>query len=821
MATLLQDVRFGLRLLVKDRSFTITALLTLAVCIAANTAMFAIVRSVVLTPLPFPDSERAVLLYNSYPKAGAPRVGNAVPDYFDRLTAVPGLESMALLRREGLTYGDPTGPERVLGLRATPSFFRLLAVRPVQGRIFTDVEGESGQNQKALLSYGFWQRKFGGQASAVGKTLQLNGNPFEVVGVLPADFTFLQNDLDVFLPAAFEPADKADNRRHSNNWQMVGKLAPGATVGIVKQQVDTLNAGNDQRLPQFRQILKDAEFQTVVVGLQDDLIRDVRGVLYLLWGGVVFVLVIGCVNIANLVIVRGSGRTRELATRHAIGGEIGRLARQLLTETTLLAVTGGILGLLLGWWAIRSVAALNLDQLPRGYEISLTPLDIATVVGLTLIVGLVLGLAPVLRLRRMNLNLELREESRGGTSGRRATVVRQALATVQVAIALTLLLGAGLLLASFRAVMSMDFGFDPANVSTASVTLPASAYPNTPALISFEQRALTAIRALPAVEAAGVTGIVPFSGGVSNNVIMAEGYVMKSGESLVAPMQMTVSHGYFEALRIVVVKGRAFDARDTNEATRVAIVDERLAARFWPDRDPIGRRLYFPSDPGNATLITPQTPFFNVVGVVREVQMNGPSADFSPVGTFYFPFEQTSFRGPTFVVRTKGADPNAMAEVRRALAAIDPQLPVFRQQTMQEWIDRALVGRRAPMLIAMAFGAVALFLSAVGIYGVLAYGVAQRRRELGVRLALGGSAASVFNLVLVDGIRIVIIGIVAGLAAAYGVGKLMESLLYGVSPLNPMVLTLVTLTLSVVALIASVVPAIRASRINPIVVLSK
>jgi predicted permease len=367
----------------------------------------------------------------------------------------------------------------------------------------------------------------------------------------------------------------------------------------------------------------------------------------------------------------------------------------------------------------------------------------------------------------------------------------------------------------------MDVGFDPTGVSTASITLPAATYPGVPAMVAFEERATAAIRALPGVEAVGLTSALPFTGALTNNVIMAEGFVMKPGESLIAPMQAQVSGGYFEAMRIAVVKGRAFDSRDTTDGTRVAIVDERLAEKFWPGQDPVGRRLYQPADPNDLTRITPDTRYFNVVGVVRTVQMNAPSADFSPVGMFYFPYSQTAFRGPTFVVRTAGAGTTAIADVRRALTSLDPQLPVFRQQTMREWIDRALVGRRAPMLIALAFGGVAMFLAAIGIYGVLAYAVSQRQRELGVRMALGGTAGGVFRLVLSDGVRIVGIGIAAGIALAYGAGQLMRSLLFGVSPMNPTVLLMVTLTLAVVAAVATLVPAIRASRINPIVVLGK
>jgi predicted permease len=525
---MLNDLRYALRLLLKDRSFTITALLTLIVCIAANTAMFSIVRSVLMKPLPFPESERIVLLYNSYPAAGAPRVGTAVPDYFDRQAAVPALDMLALMQNGTATYGDANGAEQLNLLRATPSFFRLVQVKTTAGRLFSDDEGEVGKDSKALLSYGFWRRKFGGSTSVVGQKIRLNGTPYEVVGVLPETFTFLRNDIDVFLPQAFTPAQK-NQGRHSNNFQMIGRLRAGATIDQVRQQVDAVNARNDDQFPEFRQILKDAQFHTVAVFLGDDVVRDVKAVLYLLWGGVGFVLLIGCVNIANLIIVRSAGRARELATRHAIGGDLGRLARQLFTETTLLAVVSGVLGVVLGWWAVRWIATLNLSQLPRGYEIGLDWVTAGVIGLITLGVGALLGIAPVVRLRHMNLNVELREESRGGTASKRANLLRGALATSQVALALVLLVGAGLLLSSFRAVMKLDLGFDPENVMTAQVTLPAATYKDPPSLIAFEQRALQAIRGIPGVEAAGTTSTVPFSGGINNSVILAEGYTNETG----------------------------------------------------------------------------------------------------------------------------------------------------------------------------------------------------------------------------------------------------------------------------------------------------
>ena len=821
MAALFHDVRFGLRLLWRDRSFTATALLTLAVCIGANAAMFSVVRSVLLKPLPFPGSERVVLIYNSYPNAGVPRAGAGVPDYFDRLDAVPALSDQAIFRRESLAFGDAEGVERVISIRATPSFFRVVSVPAARGRVFDKGDGEVGQTHKVVLSYGFWQRHFGGRDNVVGQPIRLNGEPYDVVGVLPVEFSFLQNDVDLFTPAAFEPADKGDNNRHSNNWQMVGRLAAGATLTTVQEQVDALNRRNDERLTQFTQILKDAGYHTVVVRLQDDLVRDIKGALYLLWGGVLFVLVIGCVNLANLMIVRSAGRSREMATRHAIGGELGRLARQLLTETTVLAIAGGTGGILLAWWATRSVAALNLDQLPRGYEIALDLPGLGFAAAITVGVGLILGVAPAFRLRYMNLNAALREESRGGSSGRVAQQIRRVLATAQVAIALVLLIGAGLLLASFRAVLNLDLGFTPDHVYTAAVNLPGASYANAPARVAFAGQALERLRAIPGVVKAGATNGLPFGGSNNTNVIMAEGHVMQPGESLVAPLQVQASDDYFETMKIPIVRGRAFAPSDNLEAPRVAIVDERLAAKFWPGQDAIGRRLYRPSDPKNIAAITPQTVFITVVGVAKEVIVADPESDLTPVGTYYFPIAATAPGGMTFVLQLANESATIGGDIKRAIAAIDPALPVFRVQTMQAGIDRALVGRRAPMWIAMAFSAVALFLAGIGVYGVLAYGVTERQRELGVRMALGGSAGSVFRLILTDGFVIVGIGLAAGLIGSYFVGRTMASMLYGVQPMNPVVISLVTLILAGVALLASGIPALRASKINPAMVLGK
>ncbi len=820
MRTLLQDLKFGARLLGKDRSFTATVLLTLVVCVGANAAMFSIVRSVLLKPLPVPDAGRLVALYNSYPNAGAPKASNSVPDYFDRQRDLTALESVAMYRRQGLTLGGVETAERLSCVRATPSFYRMLQVQPAKGRIFTEDEGETGKDDKAILSYATWQKRFGGDPAAVGKNIRLSGTDYQIVGVMPADFRFLWNDIDVWVPASFTPEEKSDDSRHSNNWEMVGRLKPGATVVQVQQQLDALNARNDERFPQFREILKNAGYHSIAAPLQDEVVHDVRAILYLLWGAVLFVLLIGCVNITNLVVVRSTARGRELATRQAIGAGFARLARQLVTETMLLFLVGGGLGMLAGWWALRSLPALHIDQLPRGYEIALDPVSVAVVLALTALVGVLVGLVPVVHLARLNVNAALREEGRGGTTSRGTNLLRRALATAQVTIAFVLLIGAGLLLASFRAVLNLDPGFDPSNVVTTAISLPTKVYKDDASVRIFLDRALAAVRELPAVEQAGVTTQLPFGGDHSDSVIIAEGYVMKPGESLISPTQSLVSAGYFQAMRIPLVAGRYFDARDTAESPKTVIVDEMLAKKFWAGRDPIGRRMYLPQSAKEVLTPGPKTKWMTVVGVVKTVQMADPSSTFIPVGSYYMPVTQDSAHGLMLAIRTRTDPGSVMPAVRQKINPIDPDLPLYGVATMRSRMDDQFTGRRVPMLVGLGFGVAALLLAAIGIYGVLAYGVAQRRREIGIRMALGSTARDAFRVVLADGVRIVGVGLALGLAGAYFVGRAMRSQLFGVQPTDPRVVALVVAVLAVVALAAMIVPARRASRVNPLIALN-
>jgi predicted permease len=814
MERLGQDIRFAFRLLVKDRAFAITTLLTLAVCIGANATIFSVVDSILLKPLPVPEPERLVMMQNIYPRAGVDRGSNGVPDYYDRLRELQVFEEQALYNTRGLTIGLEGNPQRVLGMMATPSLLRMLEANPVQGRIFTEAEGELGNHGKTILTYGYWQEVFGGKP-AVGQQLRINGVSHEIVGVLPEGFHFLDPDVKLWIPAAFSAREKSDDSRHSNNWSMVGRLRRGATAVQAQQQLDALNARNMERFPQFREILTNAGFRSLATPLQEDLVRGIRGTLYLLWGGVLFVLLIGVVNVTNLVLVRATGRARELATRHALGAQFGRLVRQLLTETVLLTIAGGAFGLAVGYWGLDALVALGLDQLPRGAEVRMDGRAVAFTLGLALAVGIVVGLVPVLNLRGINLSQAFREESRSGTSSRGTRLMRRALVTAQIGFAFMLLIGAGLLLASFQRVLAIDPGFNPSGVLTARVSPPSARYADDAGLRTFTNRLLERVRGLPGVQQAGVTSSIPFGGDYSDSVILAEDYRPQPGESLISPFYFHVSPGYFEALGAKIVSGRDFADGDTESSQQVVIVDQKLARRFWGDKDPVGRRMYKPESPEDFVKPGGNVRWYTVVGVVSDMKISGLVETETRFGGYYFPVAQQTARYMTLTVRTEGAASSLVPLIRRELAAIDPELPLYGVLTMEERMDESLVSRRAPMVLATAFAGVALFLAAIGIYGVLAYQVSQRSREIGIRMALGSDAWGVFRLILSEGVLLLAVGLGLGMIGAFSIRTAMESQLYGVGALDPTVLTIVATIFAAVALIACVVPARRASRIDP------
>jgi predicted permease len=818
MENLIRDIKHGVRSLLRDKGFAATVVLTLGICIAAYTATFAIVHSVLLRPLPGPNADAIVLMSNQYPKAGVTDQSiSSVPDYYDRLRVVTALQEQAMFDQTDMTLEVSGRAEQVRGMEVTPSFFKLVGIPPARGRAFTTEEGEIGSEHEVILSHALWQQLYGGDLSAIGREMRLGGTPFTIVGVMPRDFVFVNPEVRFWVPLAFSAEQKT--QYHNNNWNHIGRLRRGATLAQVQAQINALNAANLERFPAFKDILINAGFYTRVEPLQHMLVKDVEGALYLLWGGAVFVLLIGGLNIASLALARWSVRSKEVATRLALGAGRTQLSRQLIVENVLLAGAGGIAGVLLGTALLRALATIGLEQFPRAYEVRIDGTVILVSLGLALAVGVLVGLVPLASAFKVNLSGMLRDGGRTGTSGARTHRLRQSLVGAEIGLAFVLLAGAGLLLASFRHLLAVDPGFTSKGVVTASTNAPQSRYRGDGELRILMNRALDSIRPLPGVAAAGATTGIPFANNYSDSVILAEGHEMKPDESMISPHRLVVTPGYFETMNIVLIRGRYFEDRDNENAAPVVIVDERLARHFWPNRDPIGQRMYQPENPKDPTKTDVNTRWFRVVGVVRSVRLEDLAGSKGPSGAYYFPYAQDPSRDYTLAVRTAGEAGGVARAVRTAVAQIDPELALFDVKTMGERATLSMASRRASLMLALAFGSVALFLSAIGIYGVLAYLVAQRRREIAIRVALGSTGAAVVRLVLREGLVLVAIGLAAGFAGAAALQKAVASQIYGVRPLDPLVLGGVTVLLGMIALAACAAPVRRATRVDPIEVL--
>jgi predicted permease len=764
---------------------------------------------------------------NQYPGAGAGGgTSSGVPDYYDRLRETTVYDAQAMYSWANVTIDQNGSPARALAMNVTPSWFHVLSSAPTLGRAFDEAEGEVGHEHEVVLSYGLWQSVFGGDPAAVGRDLRLNGEPYTVVGVMPRTFSFLDGNtadrvVGLWRPLAFTAQQKSDDGRHSNSWQHVGRLKPGATVQQAQEQIDALNARNLDRFPQFRQLLVNARFHTQVVGLNDNLVRDVKPTLYWLWGGAFFVLLIGIVNVANLLLVRTSARLRELVTRMALGSGRFRIGRQLVTENVLLTLLAGLVGTGIGFAALRLLAAFDLLNLPRGNEIRIDGVVGVYAIAIAVVVGALLAAVPLAHLLSANMAAVLTEQGRSGTISRGTRLLRRGFVVLQVAFAFVLLVGAGLLFASFRRVLAIDPGFSADRVLTASVALPQSRYANDPAVRRFIADALGRLRAMPGVTGVGATDTIPFGSNNSDGLIYAEGYQMQPGESVISPANVVVTNGYFETIGARLVRGRLFDSRDGGDAPKTVVVDEDLARHFWPNQDPIGRRMYRPSDPSNLAAITPRTTFFTVVGVIHGMKLASLVEDRGSVGATFFAAEQLPRRQLVFALKT-AVDPMQLAGPFRAtIADLDSGLAVYNVQTMAERTARSLATRRSPMLLAGVFGIVALLLSAIGVYGVLAYLVSQRTKEFGIRLALGSSSGAVFQLVLREAVVLIGWGFLAGVLGVFALKRSLDSLLFGVSGADPLVLVAVTLGLAAVAIAAGVLPARRATRINPVVALAE
>ena len=820
LENLIRDIRHGIRSLLRDKGFASTVVLTLAVCMAAYTATFAIVNSVLLRPLPVPNADRIVLMANLYPKAGVTDQDvSGVPDYFDRLRAVTALEEQAMFDQANMTLEVNGRAEQVPAMEVTPSFFKLVGIAPARGRAFTPEEGEIGHQHEVILSHALWQQLYGCDPSAIGRELRLYGAPFTIVGIMPRNFVFLYPEVRFWVPLAFTA--EAKTQYHNNGWENIGRLKPGATIAQVQAQVNALNAANLERLPQFRSFIISSGFYTKVEPLQHMLVKNVESVLYLLWGGAVLVLLIGGLNITNLALARWNVRGKEIATRLALGASRAQLARQFTVENAIVAGVGGIGGVLLGAVLLRAIAALGLESFPRADEVRIDGTVVLVALGLAVLVGVLVGLVPMAGAFKASLSAMLREGNRTGSSGVRTRRLRQGLVGAEIGLAFVLLAGAVLLLASFRHLLAVDPGFTTQGVVTASMDMLQSQHRTDGDLRNLMNRALDSIRRLPGVAAAGATSNIPLGGNYSDSVIMAEGHAMSPGESVVSPLDLVVTPGYFQTMKIALVRGRYFDEGDNESAPAVVIVDQILAHHFWPNRDPIGQRMYtsadlqYPNKPGA------NTHWYQVVGVVSNVRLVDLAGTHSASGTYYFPYAQAPIPFFTFAARSNAERTAIVPALRAAMAEIDPNLPLSDVKTMGERATLSMSSRRTPLLLALAFGGVALFLSAIGIYGVLAYLVAQRRREIAIRMALGSTRAGVVRLVLRQGLVIIALGLVAGFAGSAGFEKAVASQVYGVRPLDPLVIGAVTVLLGAIALAACAAPAWRAVQVDPVAVLKE
>jgi len=788
---------------------------TLSACIGVNVAIFAIVNSVLLRPLPVPDSQDIVLMSNRYPKAGVgEQFISAAGDYFDRREKVTALAEQAAFQFSNQTIDISGGAEREMAMTATPSLFSLLRVAPLLGRTFTAAEGEIGAEQKIVLSYGLWQQIFGGNPAALGRQVRLDGRPFTVVGVMPQNFVFIDPEVRMWIPAAFTDEDKSVH--HNNEWYNIGRLQPSATIRQVQAQVDALNAFNLEKSPQFREFLINAGFYTSVEPLEEMMVRDVRPVLHLLWAGSVFVLLIGVLNVANLAFARLTLRKKEFATRIALGAARSQLLRQFMTENLLLALASCAGGVLVGALVLGVLARTGLNHFPRANEVRIDSHVVWVAVLMAVAASALLSSLSVVGISIQGFHNFLRDSERTGTAAK-ARPVRQGLVVAQIGVAFALLVGAGLLLASFRELLKVDPGYRTDNVVTASLSVPNSKF-NDAQLDLSVSRSLDAVRRTAGVVSTGASTIIPLGGKYDNSVILAVGYVMKPGESVVSPIRLSVTPGYLETMGISLIRGRYFQESDTAHSAQVVIVDEKLAQRFWPDRDALGQQMY---EPDGGLALTDHTVRYTVVGVVRSVRLEDLSGRGNPEGAYYLPFSQRSSNHYTIAVRTAGNNAALVPAIRTEIATIDPEIPLFDVRTMAQRKELSLSSRRTSMLLGLAFGTLALLLAALGIYAVLAYLVAQRRKEIGIRVALGSTHSGIVKLVVREGLALVGAGLMLGVVSSVLLRSVVQNQVYGVAPLNPFVMGCVAILFAVVALIACIVPARRAMQVDPVVVLTE
>ncbi len=809
-----REVTYAARLLRKSPGFTATALLTLAVCLGANLTIFAVIDSVLLRPLPFPEASRLVTMYNTYPKAGVDRDGSSIANYYERRGHISAFTSLSIYRYANSIVGDSGATQRAPIMRVSPEFFATVGVGPAIGRVFTEEETLPHADTVAILSDTYWRQNFNADPRAVGKQIRMDGESKTVVGVLPPNFKFLSSDAQIFLPLTTRAESRASSERHSggNTIQIIARLAPGATIEQAQSQIDAQNSSLEI-YDRDAKMIAAAGFRTPVVPLHADHVAAIRPTLLLLQAGALALLLIGAVNLVNLLLVRASSRTKELAVRQALGASRRHVVTEVVVETTLLTLFGGLLGLAVGAGGIKLLATFGAAHLPLGSRIAfdarLALVSLVAAIGM----GFVLALPIAWFNLRRQLGNALRSETRGGTTGRAAQFLRHGFIVSQIALAFMLLSGAGLLALSLERAMAISPGFQPGHILTGQISLPWQTYPNGAAHLAFVEKVLDQVGHLPGVISSGVVDNIPFSGKSGKSAATVKGFVPRPGESARGHYSYGVGGEYFSAMGFTLRAGRFLDGEDTIRPTRVCVVDEDFARYYFPNGNAIGGKLWEGSGEKS------DAEAFTIVGVVGSAKQVGLTED-QAQGAIYYPYVFRTDNNLYVAIRANLAPESLSLTLQKIVREIDPNIPVNDVRSMETRISDSLVTRRSPALLAALFSAIALLLTAIGTYGVLSYSVSQRRREIGVRMALGAQPSQIRAQFLSLALRLLAIGSVFGILGAWLTGSAMQSVLFHVSALNLEILVAAAAVMAVVSLAACLIPSQRAARISPLEVLA-
>jgi putative ABC transport system permease protein len=810
METFIQDLRYGFRMLLKGRTVTAVAIIALALGIGANTAIFSVVNAVLLRGLPYKNADQLVMIWetNSEVQIGFDLLPVSIAAFADWQNQGESYEAISVLDAERFAFTGSGAPERVGGASASASFFDLMGVTPILGRTFSPEEDKPGANTVVVISHAMWQSRFGADTNVCGKTMMLDGRSYTIIGVMPKGFQFPRVE---DLPSYFQASAQSDlwtpigltgeqfANRGSHNESVIARLKPGITVAQAQSEIDAITSRVAQQYPESR------GWGAKVVPMKEQLVGDLRVALFVLLGAVGFVLLIACANVANLLLARAASRQKEIAVRSALGASRARLVRQLLTESVMLSLAGGVIGVLLAMWGINMLLALSPSSIPRKHEISIDGYVLAFTFAVSLLTGVLFGLAPAFQVSRFNLSETLKEGARGSTAGN--APLRSLLVVAEIALSLVLLIGAGLLLNSFSRLSGIDPGFNPKNVLAMKISA-SSNYDDEQKQARLFQQIIEKVKALPGVESAGAVSDLPLGGGEEIDQFTVEGSP-DPGNYNDTPLAdyRFIDEGYFSTLKIPLVEGRQFSERDIASAPPVVIISEGLARRFFAGEQPVGKRLKSGDFESRAAWAT-------IVGVAKDVKHSTLEQETRP--QLYFPYRQKLWGMLTIVARS---DSDMSAAMRNAVWEVDKDQPITSLRPMEAYLADSVSKKRFNAILLAAFAIVAMTLASVGIYGVMSYSVTQRTHEIGIRIALGAKQRDVFKLVVGQGMKLTLAGVAIGLGAAFALTRLMESLLYKVSATDPATFTVISLILAGVALGACFIPARRATKVDPMVAL--